>query len=403
MSVRQKLLHSILFLTAAFVSLRPTFAAAEDLLTLDEIRETDLTVTFQSDCDEKSEPNNFHQMQSVPTREKKFILYFDPGTIQWDKYATFFEYTFYVADTGSRPPTWYECRTQVHPHGAFRDRNVSVYFTINRNHIVDNNSLEQPLDLPIHSIGEVDFLEITTPDPTTGKPAPTKVNLSKLPGVELSIKNLLKDMPVLIDPIPKVTSSNPDYWEPFDKVKLSDSTVRIPPGQTVGVWLPLTPKRLPALLSTLTSVKPDGLHDRLTVTLNYASDGGANRLSSYPVGIRFVPSNLDLIFALLLGSLLGTMAAQILPGAWKGWRTAAQKAARGLLFALIAEVFAILLVGLGSRFVIVQFDLDPWQFLPVFFIGFVVSGGKDVLSYLGLSRPGEGSVAPAAARPAGAP
>ncbi|MCU1348336.1 MAG: hypothetical protein JWO56_1366, partial [Acidobacteria bacterium] len=49
-----------------------------------------------------------------------------------------------------------------------------------------------------------------------------------------------------------------------------------------------------------------------------------------------------------------------------------------------AELFAMFLVGHGSKFVILHFDLDPWQFLPAFFIGFAISGGKEVLSYIGL-------------------
>jgi hypothetical protein len=215
------------------------------------------------------------------------------------------------------------------------------------------------------------------------------VNLAKQTGLELLLRNLLPDADVLVNPTAQTTTSNPDLWETVGVVTFSnDKVVRIAPGETVAIQLPLKPKRLPALLATLTSVKPDGVHDDVKVTLSYTSDfGGANREQHADIGVRFVPSLLNLFLALLGGSILGTLATQLLPGMWKGWRLAAQKAGRGLLFSFIAELFAMLLVALGSKLVIIQFDLDPWQFLPALFIGFVVSGGKEVLSYLGLARP----------------
>src|SRR5215472_16026915 len=183
-------------------------------------------------------------------------------------------------------------------------------------------------------------------------------------------------------------------YQTINEVKLSDGKkVRIHPGETIAVQLQLTPKRVPALLSTRTSVKPHGTHDNLQVTVNYASAfGGANHEQTKDVGVRFAPSLLNLVVALLCGSLFGTAAAQLLPGMWKGWKDTGQKALRGLLFALVAELFAMLLAALGSKFILIQFDLDPWQFLPVFFIGFAVSGGKEVISYLGLSQASHGAV-----------
>ena len=121
--------------------------------------------------------------------------------------------------------------------------------------------------------------------------------------------------------------------------------------------------------------------------LSYSSDlGGVQRTKPVNIVVRFVPSLISLIVALLGGSLVGTVAAQFLPGTWKGFYAMGQRAARGIVFSFVAELFAMLLVALGSKFVILQFDLDPWQFLPVFFIGFAISGGKEVLSYIGLVK-----------------
>ncbi len=134
-------------------------------------------------------------------------------------------------------------------------------------------------------------------------------------------------------------------------------------------------------------MKPDAVHETVTALISYSSDyGGVQRTKPVNIAVRFTPSLISLIVALFGGSLLGTLAAQFLPGTWKGLRTVAHMAARGIIFSLVAELFAMLLVALGSKFVILQFDLDPWQFLPVFFIGFAISGGKEVLSYIGLVK-----------------
>jgi hypothetical protein len=144
---------------------------------------------------------------------------------------------------------------------------------------------------------------------------------------------------------------------------------------------------LTTLLATLGSVKPDAVHETITAVISYRSDlGGVQRTKPVNILVRFVPSLISLIVALFSGSLLGTLAAQFLPGTWKGFYPMGQKAARGIVFSVVAELFAMLLVALGSKFVILQFDLDPWQFLPVFFIGFAISGGREVLIYMGLVK-----------------
>ena len=133
-------------------------------------------------------------------------------------------------------------------------------------------------------------------------------------------------------------------------------------------------------------MKPDAVHETVTAVISYKSDlGGVQRTKPVNIVVRFVPSLISLIVALFAGSLVGTLAAQFLPGTWKGFNAMARMAARGIVFSFVAELFAMFLVALGSKFVILQFDLDPWQFLPVFFIGFAISGGKDVLSFIGLT------------------
>ncbi len=351
------------------------------MLVFDDVKKTDLQANFQSDCVATQPPANFQKLQRVPTRTNAFLLYFDPTQIEPARFGKFFDYAFYVAAADASPAVWYTCGTQVYTQGAFLDRSETVHFTVHVGGATDDGAL----DVPLHSIASRDFIEIAT----TTKPA--KVDLSQSSGIVLSLHSLLVDQDLLVEPSVEATASHPGYWVSTANVKLaaagSKDVIRIHPGDTSLVRLQLEPRKLPTLLATLGSVKPDAVHENVTAVISYRSDlGGVLRTKPVNMVVRFVPSLISLIVALFGGSVLGTLAAQFLPGTWKGFSAMAHMAARGIVFSFVAELFAMLLVALGSKFVILQFDLDPWQFLPVFFIGFAISGGKEVLRYIGLVK-----------------
>ena len=371
----------LLALSAFLVFLAGDAAAVERVLIFDDIKKTDLQASFQSDCMATQPPANFQRLQRVPTKNNAFFLYFDPTLIEPARFGKFFDYTFYVAVAGANPPVWYSCGTQVYTQGAFLDRSETAHFVVRAGGIADDGAL----DVPLHSIASRDFLEITS----VTKPA--QVDLSESAGIELSLHNLLPDQDLLVEAAVHATASHPGYWVSMANVKVEDAlsqdVIRIHPGDTALVRLRLEPKKLTTLLATLGSVKPDAVHETVTTVFSYKSDlGGVVRTRPVNIAVRFTPSLISLLIALFAGSLIGTLAAQFLPGVWKGFYPMAQKAARGIVFSFVAELFAMLLVALGSKFVILQFDLDPWQFLPVFFIGFAISGGREVLSYMGLVK-----------------
>ena len=371
----------LLLVMASLFLLAQEAAAVDRVLVFDDVKKTDLQATFQSDCMATQPPANFQKLQRVPTKTNAFFLYFDPSLIEPARFGKFFDYTFYVAVAGANPPVWYSCGTQVYTQGAFLDRSETAHFTIQIGTAVDDGAL----DVPLHSIANRDFIEVTS----LTKPA--KVDLSQSAGIDLSLHNLLPDQDLLVDSSVQATAAHPGYWVTTSNVKLEDALskdiIRVRPGDTSNVRLRLEPKKWTTLMATLGSVKPDAEHENVTAVLSYRSDlGGVPRIKPVNIGMRFTPSLFSLIVALFTGSLIGTLAAQFLPGTFKGFYAMGQRAARGLIFSFVAELFAMFLVAHGSKFVILQFDLDPWQFLPVFFIGFAISGGKEVLSYIGLVK-----------------
>lgn len=369
-------------LVASLFLLTLEAGAADRVLVFDDVKKTDLQANFQSDCVATQPPANFPTLQRVPTKTNAFFVYFDPSLIKPARFGYFFDYTFHVAVAGANPPVWYTCGTQVYTQGAFLDRSETAHFIVHIGSTKDDGAL----DVPLHSIANRDFIEITT----VTKPA--KVDLSQSTGIQLSLHNLLPDQDLLVDTAVQATASHPGYWVSTANVRLEDAllskdVIRIHSGDTSLVRLQLEPRKLPTLLATLGSVKPDAVHENVTAVLSYRSNyGGVLRTKPVNIVVRFVPSLISLIVGLFAGSLLGTLAAQFLPGTWKGFNAMVHMAARGIVFSFVAELFAMLLVALGSKFVILQFDLDPWQFLPVLFIGFAVSGGKEVLRYIGLVK-----------------
>ena len=246
----------LLALTASLFLLAREAAAVERVLVFDDVKKTDLQANFQSDCVATQPPANFQRLQRVPTKTNAFFLYFDPSLIEPARFGKFFDYTFYVAVAGSNPPLWYSCGTQVYTQGAFLDRFETVHFTVQVGNATDDGAL----DVPLHSIASRDFIEVTSA--TT----PAKVDLSQSAGIELSLHNLLPDQDLLVEPSVQATASHPGYWVSTANVKLQDAlakdVIRIHPGDTSLVRLQLEPNKLPTLLATLGSVKPDAARDR---------------------------------------------------------------------------------------------------------------------------------------------
>src|SRR2546423_9909601 len=95
-------------------------AAVERVLVFDDIKKTDLSANFQSDCVATQPPANFQRLQRVPTKTNAFFLYFDPSLIEPARFGKFFDYTFYVAVAGANPPAWYSCGRRSTPRGVSR-------------------------------------------------------------------------------------------------------------------------------------------------------------------------------------------------------------------------------------------------------------------------------------------
>lgn len=352
---------------------------------------SDLGVTLQPDCKTTTQPA-LDGMRKALTTQGHFALYFDPDSIKPlpGVASGGFRYTFYVADRRGPSLEWTLCDTQVFPHGPFFDGNQQVPFKIVADGVEETGVME---NVPFHSLANNYFLEFIKPS------APTPIELSGTKELPIPLRSLVKDIPVTIARQVTVKSDNPGYWDSWAEAGLPAVTNLTNKDTTVNVSAP--PLRvMKVLFGTLTSLKPDAAHDKITVTLHYRCGLGVDRYQPIEIPVRFVPTLPSLLFALFAGSVLGTLAGQTLPGVWKGWRPAAERAGRAILLSALAEAFAFLLVAQGSKFTLFDIELDPRQFLSVFFIGLFVSGGRALFKLLQSGTAGPSNEPPASQSPA---
>lgn len=354
--------------------------AQNDLtLELDPVNNQNVDVSFKPAIGvpaDKPADTDLKEMTDTLTLRHKYRVYADPRDIAPGKFSTFFLYDIYAFDTAAQRWSKFEVKAIPRP---FVDTRQTVHFTLTRAQSNDEGSI----DLPLHSFGGQ---LINVPSPSS----PLKVGVSSGGSVELQIQNLSPALAVTVSKEAQLRIQNSRLWDSkTGEIELNGGKdLSLSPGGSSSVTFSVIPNRMQALLATLTSLKPEQAHDHLSLQITYAAaEGGVGKSSGeLNIPVRFEPSLLNLIAALVIGSLLGMFASQFLPGVWQGWRTLPKQAGRALLFSAVAEIIAMLLVGLGSRFVIFTFDLDPWQFLPVLVIGLLVSGGKKLLDVIGIGQ-----------------
>src|SRR5215471_4244288 len=288
---------------------------------------------------------------AVPTQKSKYKFYYDPTSVNWGKYCSCFSYTFY----SERQGRWLQFDVKATPKHAFVDTRQRVIFIIGEGGQEADSGI---VDLPLHSFEDEPPLIQTI----KSKEEPLRVHLSG-DTVEIPITNSA-GLGVTVSDKAQLLLGQPALWD-LDQVS-PDRTISIGGGNNfvVKAGMPsaikfrIVPNKLKALVATLSSIKPDKPHDTLSVTIEYAADeGGAPKtLVMKDIGIRFAPSFFALGAALLLGSLLGTGASQFLPKAtWKGPAALLKQTGGNLIFSVVAEVVAILLVAGDSKFVLFNF------------------------------------------------
>lgn len=242
--------------------------------------------------------------------------------------------------------------------------------------------------VPVHSAGYEDALELLA-DPNSRF---VIVHLSDSSPPGILVKNQLSSFPIHITGL-TAGPGCPRCWMPANTPFAS---VTIPAGSEARVPLNVQPRTLGAVFATAFILGKDSPHDRLLVDLTYNVDaGGLVKQKQMTVPVRFNPSFWELVLAVLMGAIIGTVLRWWLDPAYN--RPTVKLALQSLGLAAMAEFISAVAASFDSRVVILGFDMDPRQFIPALIISTLVAGGPIVAKYMGKIASGgvsDGAPAP---------
>jgi hypothetical protein len=199
---------------------------------------------------------------------------------------------------------------------------------------------------------------------------PEHVSLGGTTRIRLAVKNLTKRMMVVVPSDIVVRSDPADLWRAATASMREPAPLTLAPDATETLNLELQPETWRAIEASFVPIETDKPHASLEVEVPYTNPLFGNRTGSAQasVPLRFRPSILTLLGALVLGTLLGSLVPLL--GAKRArllmWSRATGTA---IVVAIILELVGIFLVANNSKFVLFSFNLDPWQTLPVLLLG----------------------------------
>jgi len=275
----------------------------------------------------------------------------------------YFVYEFYVQAKSSQQPGGQGCSVRVQglPSGTFVDQMGDVAFRVDDDGRLEDGTIRIPL---YNTVSTKQILDRQVP-------SLAEVSLSGESSIEIGISNTLPDLQVGLYKDIAVHSERPDLWQDPPQAVLQlprPGPALLQPGQKLatGILLTLNPKPWRALGTSMFPLASEKPHATLTLHLNYDTPGGIPGTLEIPVPIRFRPSFWSLLFAVVVGSLLGAVFARLVSTQATKWYKAFSVA---VIAALLVEVVGMLLVSAKSEFRLFNIDLDPYQLSPALVVG----------------------------------
>lgn len=250
------------------------------------------------------------------------------------------------------------------PSGSFDDQYAEITMAIRDG----SNSGAVQVALPVASAPGLEpkpLLEITRQ-----QTRPEYVSLGSTTRLRLAVKNVTKRMMVVVPTEIVVRSDDGDLWNSTSASMREPAPFSLAPDATEVLHLDLQPDTWRAVEASLVPIESDREHASLQIDVPYTNPVFGNRtgIAQASVPLRFRPSILTLLLALVSGVLLGSLIPLL--GAKRArmltWTRATGTA---IVVAIILELVGIFLVANNSKFVVFNFNLDPWQTLPVLLLG----------------------------------
>jgi len=296
------------------------------------------------------------------TSDGKFEYGIDASDMSWANECRCFRYIVVtVKSVRTRRVSQHKIREV--PTGTFDDQRVPLKLNISDGHDSDSDDISLPIGSGF-GLGPLPKVAIR-PRQNVGP-----VSLNGQTELQLTIENPNADMEMVIPSEIVVESDHASLWRQPPVIVGSKFPLRIAAKGRETIRLQLDPDTWKAARESFTPTSNDKAHTAVRLKWSYANPVFNQReiSSETEIPIRFHPSLFTLAVALLSGVLLGSLVLFLRQRnmALRSWSRAALTA---LLASLVFELVAIFLVANNSKFVVFNFDLDPWQTLPVALLG----------------------------------
>jgi hypothetical protein len=254
-------------------------------------------------------------------------------------------------------------KIKQHPSGTFHDKNVQVKLTISDGTVSDHDDISLPI-ASAPGVGPLPKLTIQHREPLAA------VTLGGETEILLTVQNHNAESAMIVPAELTVDSDHPRLWRTPPAIVGATFPLSVPPGARQTIRLRLEPDPWQAVRASFVPSSNDKPHTVIRLRWAHANPLFNQRemVSDTELPIRFHPSVFALLAALIGGVLLGSVVLYLrqrtMP--FRNWSRAAVTA---LAASLVLELIAVFLVANNSKFVIFNFDLDPWQTLPVVLLG----------------------------------
>jgi len=287
----------------------------------------------------------------------------DTSQIKWVTDCSCFRY--YVIRVRARDTgTVTRHKFRAYPSGSFDDQYADVKMTIRDGARVGSAQIA----LPVASAPGLEPKSLLEVKRLQDRPEP--VSLGGQTRIRLTVKNATKRMLIVVPSEVVVRPETGDLWAGTGAALRDSVPFSLPPDATETLTVDIQPVTSRAIEASFVPIDTDKAHTSLQIDVPYTNPVFGNRLgiAQVVVPLRFRPSILTLLGALVAGVMLGSLIPLL---ASKRGRVSTWGRATGtaVVVAIILELVGIFLVANNSKFVLFSFNLDPWQTLPVLLLG----------------------------------
>jgi hypothetical protein len=299
------------------------------------------------------------------TSEGAFEYGIDVSDVKWaDECRCFRYYTVTVKSVRTGQVSRHKFR--AHPSGSFEDQRVQVRLTISETASPEVSDFDD-VALPVASAPGLEPSPLVTVQP---RESLASVSLGGESEIQLVLRNPNKHVPVQVPTDIIVVSEASNLWQQEPVVKTRGIPLTLPPNGSEIVRVTVQPRTWEAIQKSIVPSSSDKAHTSIHIKVPYTNAQFQQRdgITELSLPVRFRPSIISLAVALIVGVALGSLVPLVArkTGSVERWSRATVAA---LVVALVLELVGIFLVANNSKFMVFNFDLDPWQTLPVLLLG----------------------------------